>query len=60
MGWHLKLVQGQVHEGSATQSLHIPWLLPKHGVEVKHGGLLLTQHPVTAGSGEEGLIGLTP
>lgn len=60
MGWHLKLVQGQVHEGSATQSLHISWLLPKHGVEVKHGSLLLTQDPITAGSGEEGLIGLTP
>lgn len=60
MGWHLQLVQGQMHEGTSTQSLHILWIPPKHGVEVKHGGLLQTQEPVTVGSDKEGLTGLTP
>lgn len=60
MGWHLNLVQGQMHEGASTQSLHIPWFLPKHGVEVKHGRLLLTKESIAASSGEEGLTGLAP
>lgn len=60
MGWHLQLVQGQMHESSSTQSFHISWFLPKYGVEIKHGCLLLTQEPVTAGSDEEGLTASTP
>lgn len=60
MGWHLQLVQGQMHESSSAQSFHIPRLLPEYGVEIKHGGLLLTQEPITAGSDKEGLTGSTP
>lgn len=60
MGWHLQLVQGQMHKSSSTQSFHIPWIFPKYGVEIKHGRLLLTQEPVTAGSDKEGLTGFTP
>lgn len=60
MGWHLQLVQGQMHKSSSAQSFHIPRLLPEYRVEIKHGGLLLTQEPVTAGSDKEGLTGSTP
>lgn len=60
MGWHLQLVQGQMHERPSTQSFHIPWFLPKYGIEIKHGRLLLTQEPVTASSDEEGLTGSIP
>lgn len=59
MGWHLQLVQGQVHESSPTQSSHIPWFLPKYGVEIEHGRLFLTQESVTASSDKEGLTGST-
>jgi hypothetical protein len=57
---HLKLVQGQVHKGPSTQSLHVSWLGSQHRVEVEQGGLLLTKEPIAAGSGEQGLAGLAP
>lgn len=46
---YLLLAQGQLYKHPPTQSLHVPWLGPQHGVEVKHGGFLLAQEPVAVG-----------